>query len=73
MLLEKRWKDDFAEGEVRRYQTHRKAPGQQDTRYDYICPVPEDVPDRKRWLALRAIGMVVSLTVRDGKECTEVG
>ncbi len=64
--------DDFAGVPVRRYQTHRKAHGRQESRYYYVCPVPEDLPDRKRWPGLRAIGMVVSITVREGKECTEV-
>ncbi len=70
--FEKHSEDDFAGVPVRRYETHRKAHGRQESRYYYICPVPEDLPDRKRWPGLRAIGMVVSITVRDGKECTEV-
>ncbi len=71
-VLEKHSEDDFAGLLVRRYETHRKARGRLESRYHYICPVAGDVPDRKRWPGLRAIGMVVSLTVRDGKECTEV-
>ncbi len=37
-----------------------------------ICPVPDDLPDRSRWAGLKAIGMVISNTLRDGKECNEV-
>ena len=38
----------------------------------YICPVPKDLPDRSRWAHLRAIGITVNITRRDGKDCVEV-
>lgn len=64
--------DDFARTKVRRYQTEEKGHGREETRYYYICPVPDDLPDRSRWPGLKAIGMVISTTIRDGKECNEV-
>lgn len=40
-------------------------------RFYYLCPVPEDLRDKERWRKLRAIGMTINNTVRDGKECIE--
>ncbi len=64
--------DDFARTQVRRYKTHEKGHGREETRYYYICPVPKDLPDRSRWAHLRAIGITVNITRRDGKDCVEV-
>lgn len=64
--------DDFARVKVRRYETQEKAHGREAIRWYYTCPVPDDLPDRSRWHKLKAIGMVVSNTQRDGKECGEV-
>jgi hypothetical protein len=27
-----------------------------------ICPVPEDLPDRSRWIGLKAIGVAINDT-----------
>ena len=64
--------NDFAGVKVRFYQTEEKGHGREETRYYYICPVPDDLPDRARWLGLKAIGIVISTTMRDGKECNAV-
>ena len=64
--------DDFARVNVRRYETQEKGHGREETRYYFICPVPGDLPDGSRWPGLKAIGIVISTTLRDGKECNEV-
>jgi predicted transposase YbfD/YdcC len=64
--------DDFANTKVRQYQTQEKGHGREEERYYYICPAPEDLPDGDRWADLKAIGMAVSCTQRDGQECNEV-
>lgn len=64
--------DDFAKSPVRRFMTEEQGHGREETRYYYLCPVPEDLPDRARWKGLKAIGLVVSHTIRNGKECSEV-
>lgn len=43
--------------------------GRQEPRWHHVCPLPRDRPDRERWPGLKAIGMVISNTIRDGKEC----
>jgi predicted transposase YbfD/YdcC len=64
--------DDFTRTKVRRYETEEKGHGRVEHRYYFICPVPDDLPDRERWPDLKAIGMVVSDTQRGDKDCYEV-
>jgi predicted transposase YbfD/YdcC len=63
--------DDFARLTVRRHETYEHAHGRDEMRFYYICPLPEDLPDQERWQRLRAIGLAVNNTFRDGKECIE--
>lgn len=64
--------DDFARVPVRRFQTHERGHGRDETRYYFLCPVPDDLPDKHRWRNLRAIGIAINITIRDGKEYSEV-
>lgn len=63
--------DDFARVEVRRHETHDHGHGRDEMRFYYVCPLPDDLSDRERWHKLRAIGLAVNNTVRNGKECIE--
>jgi predicted transposase YbfD/YdcC len=38
--------DDFARGQVRRHQTKDKAHGREEHRDYFVCPVPDNLPDR---------------------------
>jgi predicted transposase YbfD/YdcC len=53
------------------HQTSEKAHGRETEREYFICDVPDDLPDASRWPKLRAIGMTVNRTIRDGKETIE--
>lgn len=64
--------DDFARTSVRRHETHEKGHGREEDRYYYICPVPDDLPGRSRWKKLKAIGIAISNTRREGKDCCQV-
>lgn len=64
--------NDFAGVKVRYHQTEETGHGRHETRYYYLCPVPDDLPDRARWPGLKAIGMVIGTTLRNGKESNEV-
>jgi len=64
--------EDFARVRVSRHETHEKAHGREETRSYYVCSVPRDLPDRKRWPKLAAIGWTISDTVRDGNRCHEM-
>lgn len=64
--------DDFARTAVRRDETQEKGHGREELRHYFICPVPKDLPDAGRWAHLKAIGMAIQNTQRDGKDCNEV-
>jgi predicted transposase YbfD/YdcC len=63
--------DDFARVNVRHHETYNYEHGRDEMRFYYVCPVPDDLPDKDRWHKLRAIGLAINNTVRDGKECIE--
>jgi len=58
--------DDFARHPVRRFETHEHTHGREDLRSYFICPVPESLPDAERWKNLKAIGIAINNTMRDG-------
>jgi predicted transposase YbfD/YdcC len=64
--------DDFARQEVSRHETHAQGHGREEKRNYLVCPVPDDLPDRRRWKKLAAIGVAINETVRDGKNTSEV-
>ena len=64
--------DDFARVSVRRHETQEKGHGREETRHYFICPIPDDLPDCSRWAGLKAIGIVISSTQRNGKDCGDV-
>ncbi len=61
--------DDFARTKARRHRTVEKGHGREEIRESIICPVPEDLPDCARWSGIKAIGIVMSNTQRDSKDC----
>ena len=64
--------DDFVRTKARRHETQEKGHGREELRSYIVCPVPEDLPDGSRWAKLKAIGIAISETQRDGKNCCEV-
>lgn len=64
--------DDFARVPVSRHQTEEHGHGREETRTYYVCPVPDDLPDRGRWRKLTAIGIAINDTLRAGKHTSEV-
>ena len=70
-FFEKHVEDDFAGIRMRCHVTDEKGHGREEARYYMICPVPEDSPDRSRWIGLKAIGVAINETQRDGKKVGE--
>ena len=64
--------NDFEGTKVRQHHTKEKGHGREEHRSYYLCPVPDDLPDGHRWSKLKAIGLAVNITIRDGKETNAV-
>jgi predicted transposase YbfD/YdcC len=64
--------DDFVRVKSSRHQTSERGHGREETRMYHVCLVPDDLPDRSRWTKLRAIGIAINNTLRDGKQTSEV-
>jgi predicted transposase YbfD/YdcC len=65
-------KDEFTRTSARHHETNEKGHGREEFRYYSICPVPQGLPDRSRWANLKAIGIVIGDTQREGKNCCEI-
>jgi predicted transposase YbfD/YdcC len=59
---------DFEDVEASVHQTSEKGHGRLEDRFYYVCPAPKDLPDRERWPELKAVGMAINITIRDGEE-----
>jgi predicted transposase YbfD/YdcC len=70
-FFEKHLEDDFAGIRMRHHTTDEKGHGRVEARHYMICLVPEDLPDRSRWPGLKAIGVAINVTERDGKTVGE--
>ena len=64
--------DDFARVRVSRHETFEHGHGRDERRTYLVCDVPDDLPDRGRWVGLKRIGVAISDTVRGGKPCDDV-
>lgn len=64
--------DDFARTNVRRQETREQGHGRDEERTYFLCPVPDDLPDRARWTGLKAIGVAIGHTWRGDKESLDV-
>ncbi len=64
---------DFAKSDCRRRQTNEKDHGRVEQRHYYQSPLPESLrPLVNDWKGLATIGQVISITERDGQECSDV-
>lgn len=66
--------DDFARIKVSRYRTvaNKNNHGRAEERDYFVTPVPDGFPEAHRWKDLRALGIAINNTVRNGKQSTEV-
>lgn len=68
----KHLENDFADTKVSRHETKEREHGRVESRSYYVCPVPDDLPDRKRWKNLAAIGVTINDTERGATHSDEV-
>lgn len=64
--------DDFAGKPCRHHVTHDKGHGRRERREYYIAPLPKDFALRKEWPDVRALGLAVHETERDGTISSDV-
>lgn len=64
--------DDFARTKVSRHESQERGHGRVESRSYYVCPVPNDLPDRERWQGLVAVGITINDTERGAKHSNEV-
>ncbi len=64
--------DDFARVSVGRHETTEKGHGRTEARSYLVCEAPDDLPDRGRWKGLKAIGVAIGETIRDGEVVSDV-
>lgn len=63
---------DFEDVTVGRHATEERGHGRQESRHYFVCAVPDKLPDAARWPKLKAIGVAISDTLRDGKNTCQV-
>lgn len=72
-FLEVHENEDFAGAGVRRYTTREKAHGRDVERQYYVASVPESWEEiLAAWPGIKSIGMVITLSEREGKETSGV-
>jgi predicted transposase YbfD/YdcC len=64
--------DDLAGVDVACHETRERGHGRTDRRTYFVCPAPRDLPDRRRWKKLAAIGMAMTDTLRGAKHTLEL-
>ncbi len=71
MFFEAHWKNgDWFGGSCRRFETHETGHGRIDDRYYYLAKIPGKHPVFSKWPGLKAIGMAIRVSEKDG-EITE--
>jgi len=71
-FFEEHVEDNFARVKAKQHQTSERGHGREEDRSYVICAVPEELYGTQRWPKLKALGMVINDTVRDGKCTTEI-
>lgn len=64
--------NNFAGTKVKQCHAEDNTHGRELRREYYICPVPDDLPDASRWAHLKAIGLTVNISQREGNEFYEL-
>ncbi len=64
--------DNFSRVQAKQHQTSERGHGREEDRSYVVCPVPEEMYGIQRWPKLKALGMVIHDTLREGKCHTEI-
>ena len=72
-FFESHWANyDWADGPCHRRETHEQGHGRVEDRYYYLAKIAEDKSVFALWPGLRAIGMAIRVTEKEGKTTEEV-
>jgi predicted transposase YbfD/YdcC len=72
-FFESHWDDnDWVGGPCRRHETHEQGHGRTEDRYYYLAKIPRDTFIFSQWPGLRAIGMAIRVTQRNGATTEDV-
>jgi predicted transposase YbfD/YdcC len=71
-FFEEQFENEFADAKCRTRMTKEKGHGRKEERSYYVAPVPQDFPLLEQWPTLKALGMAMNVTERDGQETWEV-
>jgi predicted transposase YbfD/YdcC len=71
-FFERHLDQGFKRVKVGCHDTEERAHGRDTRRTYFVCTAPDDLPDRRRWKKLKAIGMAMTDTLRDGRHTLEV-
>jgi predicted transposase YbfD/YdcC len=72
-FFESRWaNDEWIGGPCHRSETHEQGHGRVEDRYYYLAKIPDDESVFSQWPGLRAIGMAIRVTEKDGKTTEDV-
>jgi predicted transposase YbfD/YdcC len=69
-FFEEQLEDDFAACRTRT--TKENGHGRKEQRDYFVAPVPVDFPLQDQWPTVKALGLAIKVTERDGKETSEV-
>ena len=64
--------NDFANTPCRRHTTREEDHGRKEERSYYLAAVPDEFGLQKQWPGLKALGMAITMSQRDGHESAEV-
>jgi hypothetical protein len=64
--------DDWAGGPCHHRETHEQGHGRMEDRYYYLAKIPDDESVFAPWPGLRAIGMAIRVTEKEGKTTEDV-
>jgi predicted transposase YbfD/YdcC len=72
-FFESHWAEgDWVGGPCRCSETHEKGHGRIDDRYYYLAKIPDDHPVFSQWPGLKAIGMAIRVSEKDGETTEDV-
>lgn len=69
--IEQHAENNFREVKARQHMTTEKRHGREETRIYIQMPAPKDMPGFSKWTALKTIGVIYNICLRNGKETIE--